>query len=397
MKITDLLNEAPKKSKASKTKSNPNDSWVKKADDAVRGSFPMQAIQTMQGAIGRPGPSEKKVDDKKTVTKKGTKVVTKPVANRKIEVLDPSNKPTVAVFKTPRKEIYSWDPVQKQWNGNTEDGRSLKPLDVKRGVKFYNSIKDPKMKDANESINVKGHILKEGGNIFPGTADFDQKLIPDMMKQINGVMTKAGVKALPIGSGATPTPGKMSGDLDMIADAGQLIKNLKAPDVKTAKIELEKMFQQAGFETKKTGQIVHVKTTIGDTPQQVDIMVVDNGETASKFHVHDIPKGSPYKGVHKQIMIADLAKEKGFKWSPYKGLVNRDTNELVSNDLENIAKQLIGPNATASDLGSVESILAKMPSAKEIVDKYEADPNSAWMKKKIQTQENEIINALRRI
>ncbi len=391
MKINELLNEAPKKAKPD------NRNWVQKADDAVRGSFPMKAIQTMQGAIGKPGPDEKKVDKTKTVTKKGTKIVSKQVPNKKIEVLDPSNMPAVAVFKTPRGETYSWDPVKKLWNGNTEDGRVLKPLDVKRGVKFYNSIKDPKMKDANESINVKGNILKEGGNIFQGTADFDQKIIPDMMKQINGVMTKAGVKALPIGSGATPQAGKMSGDLDMIADAGQLIKNLKAPDVKTAKIELEKMFQQAGFETKKTGQIVHVKTNVGDLAQQVDIMVVDNGETASKFHVHDIPKGSPYKGVHKQIMIADLAKEKGFKWSPYKGLVNRDTNELVSNDLENIAKQLIGPNATASDLGSVESILAKMPSAKEIVDKYEADPNSAWMKKKPQQENNEIIDALRRI
>jgi len=391
MKINELLNEAPKKAKSD------DRNWVQKADDAVRGSFPMKAIQTMQGAIGKPGPDEKKVDKTKTVTKKGTRIVSKQVPNKKIEVLDPSNMPAVAVFKTPRGETYSWDPVKKLWNGNTEDGRSLKPLDVKRGVKFYNSIKDPKMKDANESINVKGNILKEGGNIFQGTADFDQKIIPDMMKQINGVMTKAGVKALPIGSGATPQAGKMSGDLDMIADAGQLIKNLKAPDVKTAKIELEKMFQQAGFETKKTGQIVHVKTNVGDLAQQVDIMVVDNGETASKFHVHDIPKGSPYKGVHKQIMIADLAKEKGFKWSPYKGLVNRDTNELVSNDLENIAKQLIGPNATASDLGSVESILAKMPSAKEIVDKYEADPNSAWMKKKPQQENNEIIDALRRI
>ncbi len=391
MKINELLNEAPKKAKPD------NRNWVQKADDAVRGSFPMKAIQTMQGAIGKPGPDEKKVDKTKTVTKKGTKIVSKQVPNKKIEVLDPSNMPAVAVFKTPRGETYSWDPVKKLWNGNTEDGRVLKPLDVKRGVKFYNSIKDPKMKDANESINVKGNILKEGGNIFQGTADFDQKIIPDMMKQINGVMTKAGVKALPIGSGATPQAGKMSGDLDMIADAGQLIKNLKAPDVKTAKIELEKMFQQAGFETKKTGQIVHVKTNVGDLAQQVDIMVVDNGETASKFHVHDIPKGSPYKGVHKQIMIADLAKEKGFKWSPYKGLVNRDTNELVSNDLDNIAKQLIGPNATASDLGSVESILAKMPSAKEIVDKYEADPNSAWMKKKPQQESNEIIDALRRI
>ena len=386
MKINDLLNEAPKKS------SNKDDSWVKKADDYVRGSFPMKAIQTMQGVVGTRGPDEKKTDQKKVVTKKGKRIVTKqkPSLSTK-DKLDPQNMPSVAIFKTPKGEIYSWQPDKNHWRGNTEDGKLLKPLDVKRGVKLYNLTNDPKMKDVAESI------LKEGGNIFQGTADFDQKLIPDMMKQINGVMTKAGVKALPIGSGASPTPGKMSGDLDMIADAGKLIQKLNAPDVKTAKIELEKMFQQAGFETKKTGQIVHVKTNIGDTAQQVDIMVVDNGETAQKFHVHDIPKGSPYKGVHKQIMIADLAKEKGFKWSPYKGLVNRDTNELVSNDLDNIAKQLIGPNATASDLGSVESILAKMPSAKEIVDKYEADPNSPWMKKKPKQESNEIIDALRRI
>ena len=77
------------------------------------------------------------------------------------------------------------------------------------------------------------------------------------------------------------------------------------------KVELEKMFQKAGFETRKAGQQVHVKTNIGGQSQQVDIMVVPQGETAQKFHVHDIPKGSPYKGLHKQIMIADLAKEKG--------------------------------------------------------------------------------------
>ena len=38
-----------------------------------------------------------------------------------------------------------------------------------------------------------------------------------------------------------------------------------------------------------------------------------------------------------------------------------------------------------------------MPSAKEIVDKYEADPNSPWMKKKPKQESNEIIDALRRI
>ena len=386
MKMSDVLNEAPKKKPVNK------DSWVKKADDAVRKSFPMKAIQTMQGAIGRPGPSEKdpsKDDKKKTKTVKkkvNPQNPNKPVQSRN-DKINPSNIPTVAGFKDNNEVSYTYVADKDLWMPN--DGST--PMTGKQGALRYNQI------DSGQRYYVKESIITEGGNIFPGTADFDQKLIPSMMKQINGVMSKTGVKALPIGSGATPTPGKISGDLDMIEDAGQLIKKFNAPDVKTAKAELEKLFQQAGYETKKTGQIVHVKTTVGDTPQQVDIMVVDNGETAQKFHVHDLPKGSPYKGVHKQIMIADLAKEKGFKWSPYKGLVNRDSGELVSNDLDNIAKQLIGSNATAKDLGSVESILAKMPQAKEIVDKYEADPNSPWMKKKIQQESNEIIDALRRI
>ena len=384
--MSDVLNEAPKKKPVNK------DSWVKKADDAVRKSFPMKAIQTMQGAIGRPGPSEKdpsKDDKKKTKTVKkkvNPQNPNKPVQSRN-DKINPNKIPTTAGFKDNNEVSYTYVADKDLWIPN--DGST--PMTGKQGALRYNQI------DSGQRYYVKESIIVEGGNIFPGTADFDQKLIPSMMKQINGVMSKTGVKALPIGSGATPTPGKISGDLDMIADAGQLIKKFNAPDVKTAKAELEKLFQQAGYETKKTGQIVHVKTTVGDTPQQVDIMVVDNGETAQKFHVHDLPKGSPYKGVHKQIMIADLAKEKGFKWSPYKGLVNRDSGELVSNDLDNIAKQLIGSNATAKDLGSVESILAKMPQAKEIVDKYEADPNSAWMKKKIQQESNEIIDALRRI
>ena len=46
--------------------------------------------------------------------------------------------------------------------------------------------------------------------------------------------------------------------------------------------------------------------------------------------------------------------------SPYIGLVNRDTNELVSNNLDDIAKKIISPNATAKDLGSLESIMAAM-------------------------------------
>jgi len=160
-------------------------------------------------------------------------------------------------------------------------------------------------------------ILNEGGNIFSGTSDFDHKLIPDMMKQINSVAKQTGAKVLPIGSGATPTPGKISGDLDMIVDAGVLKKYFKIDpaDAKAnvkVKVELENMFKAAGFETRKSGQIVHVKTNVADAMQQVDIMVVDDGETAQKFHVHDIPKGSPYKGVHKQNGNCCTSKRKNY-------------------------------------------------------------------------------------
>ena len=118
-------------------------------------------------------------------------------------------------------------------------------------------------------------------------------------------------------------------------------------------------------------------------------MVVDDGETAQKFHVHDIPKGSPYKGVHKQMAIAALAKNKttddhpdGFKWSPYKGLVDRNTDELVSNNLDEVARILIGPNAKGKDLGSVESIIAAMgPTGEQFLANLEAD--TAFASKKV--------------
>jgi hypothetical protein len=233
-------------------------------------------------------------------------------------------------------------------------------------------------------------VITEGGNIFQGTSNFDQKIIPAIQKQIDSVMGKTGVKALPIGSGATPTPGKMSGDLDMIADAGAMAKYFNVADAKNARIELEKVFQAAGFETKKTGQIVHVKTNVAGGSQQVDIMVVPGGDKAQKFHVHDIPGGSPYKGIHKQIMMANLAKEQGMKWSPYIGLVNRETNELVSNNMDEIAKMLLGKNAKAADLGSVESMLRANPAVQAIIDKEEAsdNPKSPWLSKKVAPTES---------
>ena len=162
--------------------------------------------------------------------------------------------------------------------------------------------------------------------MFSDAEPFDHVQIPAIMKQINSVLTKVGARALPIGSGATPTPGKVSGDLDMIVDANVLADKFKSTDAKEVRKQLRNLFDQAGFQTAQSGVSVHVRTELDGAAQQVDIMVVPEADTAQKFHTHTIPQGSKYKGVHKQIAMAELAKEQNLLWSAYKGVAIRGTD-----------------------------------------------------------------------
>ena len=220
--------------------------------------------------------------------------------------------------------------------------------------------------------------LREGGKVFPDAIPFDHDMIPGIMKSINSVLAKTNSKALPIGSGATPTSGKISGDLDMIVDLGQLKQHFKMPDAKDADIrkKLRQVFDLAGFKTAQTGTSVHVEVPMADHTHQVDIMVVADGEAASKIHTHNIPAGSKFKGLNKMIALAKLAKNKGMKFSPYRGVVNRETNELIANDLDKIAKTLINPNASGKDIGSVESIVSALgKEGPAFLADLRADPN----------------------
>jgi hypothetical protein len=227
--------------------------------------------------------------------------------------------------------------------------------------------------------------LAEGGNIFDGTVGFDHEMIPGIMKVINGVLQKVNAQAIPIGSGATPTPGKVSGDLDMIVDVNQLRQEYNMPDAKDGDIrkKLRQTFDLAGLETAQSGTSVHVKVPMGDHAHQVDIMVVPNAANAAKFHTHTIPQGSKWKGVNKQIAMAYLAKKQNMLWSPYQGLFKRlengkkDPKGLVSDNIDQIAKILIGPNASGKDLGSVEAIIAALgkDAGDAMLSDLRSDPN----------------------
>ena len=131
---------------------------------------------------------------------------------------------------------------------------------------------------------------------------------------------------------------------------------------------LNDYMQKQGLQTKQAGVTVHTRIPMGDKFYQVDIKVVPNASKVAQYHRHDIPKGSPYKGVNKQLVMNALASTQGMLWSPDEGLYKRDNAgkkaELLSDDWDTIAKYLLGQGASGQDLGSVESIMDKIPDQK---------------------------------
>lgn len=223
-------------------------------------------------------------------------------------------------------------------------------------------------------------ILLEGGNVFADATPFDHKEVPSILKRVNDALQGTGIRAIPVGSAATPTPGKQSGDMDVIVDEKAVLDFFKAKDAKSGRKALNDYIASKGLETAQSGINVHVRVPTEDSFAQVDVMVSQNAERVSKFHTHTIPSGSPYKGVNKQLIMAILAKSKGYMWSAWQGLFSRTPEgkkgEFVTDELADIAEILTGKK-NAAVLGSVESILDALPDneAQALLAKAKEDPN----------------------
>jgi hypothetical protein len=79
---------------------------------------------------------------------------------------------------------------------------------------------------------------------------------------------------------------------------------------------------------------------------------------------------SPYKGQHRQILMSSIATAQGLKWSANSGLMDRETNEIISTNPAEIAQKLLGPTAQVDDLESVETIITKaktLPNYEQLV------------------------------
>jgi Family of unknown function (DUF6267) len=232
-------------------------------------------------------------------------------------------------------------------------------------------------------VQPKRPILLEGGNVWPDTVPFDQAIAHLLANETNRYLSGVGGHAYIIGSSATPTKGKMTGDLDVMVDLGILMHKFGTKDGKTTRVELEKFLQSQGLETKKTGTQVHIKLPFKNNFHQVDIKVVAHAAHVHKLHIHDIPAGSPYKGVHKQVILSTLASKLGMLYGADEGLYARDPAgkkaQFITYDLDEIAKKLLGNGATAKNIGSVEAIMnsIKDPALKaEILQR--ASEGSSW-------------------
>ena len=217
-------------------------------------------------------------------------------------------------------------------------------------------------------------ILKEGGNIFkdpetkqPVTQRINRQDVDTTLAWLEKITN------LPHRDFKLGTTGRKdtSGDLDIAVNQNEvtkedMIKRLIAWVQKNKPDEDPKMW------IRKSGISVHFKTPInGDERNgyvQTDLMFGD--PQWMKWSLRGASGDSPYSGAHRQIMMSSIATAQGMKWSANAGLLDRETNELISTIPAEIAKKLLGPTAQLDDLESVETIVTKaktLPNYDELV------------------------------
>lgn len=158
-----------------------------------------------------------------------------------------------------------------------------------------------------------------------------------------------------------------SGDLDLGIDETKISKDILVQQLLKRGIKAE--------DIRKSGDSVHLKTPIlGDASNgyvQTDFMFGD--PIFQKFALNT--GESDYKGVHRALLLASIAKAQGMKWSYKNGLIDRETNEIISKNPAEIAQKLLG--GTVADMASVETIVKKIKSRPDY-DQLTTDARDAF-------------------
>jgi hypothetical protein len=207
--------------------------------------------------------------------------------------------------------------------------------------------------------------LLEGGNVFkdaqgvPLTRRIQKSEIPSTiawLERLTGldlteVKDESGIPVKWLGSTGRKAD---SGDLDLAVDSNEITK----AQLKGLLDNWARQNKQEPAEwTKLTGEAVHFKTPIQGDPKQgyaqTDFMFMPNMEWGTFWLGGGA--GSAYKGMYRNILMSSVAKALGLKASA-KGIISRQTDQVVTMDPDQAAGILLGPNYDRRQLATVESI-----------------------------------------
>ena len=207
-------------------------------------------------------------------------------------------------------------------------------------------------------------ILCEGGNAIDDTVPLTKGMYNYVYEQIQKLLTING-QQLPFHVIGSAGKKESSSDVDVMVDSNDLVSIMGTKDVKSARVALADYIKGQSLPVARSGVSVHVGIPVGESQYvQVDIMGVENAETARHLHQHEYDSDD-MKGSTIHRMWANLARisstpSQQLMISPYKGLVNRETKELITADKNQIAKYLLDTRATADDLLSVNRMINRL-------------------------------------
>ena len=217
-------------------------------------------------------------------------------------------------------------------------------------------------------------ILLEGGNVFKnekGEPATQRINLADVVPTVKWLEKLTGLNLVDNMLGSTGRKAT-SGDLDLGIDETKIDKQTLITQLLRNGVNQEDL--------RKSGDSVHYKAPIlGDANNgfvQVDFMFGD--PKWQQFSLMGSPEGSPFKGLHRHILLSSIAKHLGLKWSQKYGLISRASNEVITKDPAEIADKLLG--GTVKDMQSVETIINKIKNdpnyealVKDAKDSFEKD------------------------
>jgi hypothetical protein len=231
-------------------------------------------------------------------------------------------------------------------------------------------------------------LLKEGGNVFKNP---DKSLATKRINREDVENTLAWLEkitGLPHNDFKLGTTGvaDTSGDLDVAVNIDDVSKDEMVQ-------RLSSWCKQNGKNPKewiaKSGINVHFKTPInGDESQgfvQTDFMF-GNPEWL-QWSMRGEPGGSQYKGKHRHILLASIAKAQGMKWSYLRGLIDRATDDIITDKPDEIAKMLLDKNADAKNLETVTSIYDSIRGRSDL-DQLTTDARTAFERDRLTLPES---------